>query len=95
MCLQEDLTPHDALPDLGCEECGRFLSEGTSFIAPPASRVTVSKTLPTIKLVEKNGVLVETLVMNPVERNWCFAPNSIDARVSTLCDCKRCILINF
>ena len=70
----------------------RFLSEGTSFIAPPASRVTVSKTLPTVKLVERNGVLVEEKVMNPVERNWCFAPNSVDARVSLVFDCLQWII---
>ena len=81
MCVREVFPVlHDARSEPKCM-C-RFLTEGTSFIAPPASRVTVSETLPTIKLVEKNGVLVEELVMNPVERNWCFAPNSIDARVS-------------
>ena len=58
-----------------------FLSEGTSFISPPESRVTTSDTLPTVILVEEGGVLVEQLVMNPVERDWCFTPNSIDARV--------------
>ena len=58
-----------------------FLTEGTGFISPPETRVVVSATLPTIALVEKNGVLVETLVRNPVERNWCFTPNSIDARM--------------
>ena len=57
-----------------------FLTEGTNFISPPESRVVASEVLPTVKLVEENGILVETLVMNPVERNWCFEPNSIDAR---------------
>jgi hypothetical protein len=69
---------------IGC----RFLSEGTTFISPPESRVRTSDTLPTKTLVEENGVLVEKEVMNPVQRNWCFEPNSIDAKVrkhSRLC----------
>ena len=60
----------------------RFLTEGTSFISPPESRIKTSPTMPTPVLVEENGVLVEKLVYNPVEREWCFTPNSIDAKVS-------------
>lgn len=56
-----------------------FLTEGAAFSSPPASRITVSETLPTISLELIDEVLTEVLVMNPVQKIWTFTPNTIDA----------------